>query len=91
MRHLAILHWNPSIVALIIGMLILFSSGKVQAQQNDSILLEDPALYFKTLEQHFKIVQKNQSNEAEIFLQDLRIKWEYGFFSDEITNLCDYQ
>ncbi|MDA3906206.1 MAG: hypothetical protein PF484_09045 [Bacteroidales bacterium] len=86
MRHLAILHWNPSIVALIIGMLILFSSGKVQAQQNDSILLEDPALYFKTLEQHFKIVQKNQSNEAEIFLQDLRIKWEYGFFSDEIKS-----
>ena len=81
MQRPTFLHWNYSMLILII--FVLFS-GKTQAQQRVSSFPEDPILYFSTLEQHFSFVQKSKKKEAAIFLQELKIKWNSDFFSDDV-------
>ncbi len=84
MRLPLFLLWNRSIVALIVLLFIFSSLGKLQAQQNISGFPEESEMYFSSLEQHFKFVQKSKTKEAENFIQNLKIKWQSGFFSEEI-------
>lgn len=86
MRHPAFLHWNPSMLMLVILELSLSLSGKAQAQQRVSNFPEDPVLYISSLEQHFGFVQKSKNKEAASFIQDIKLKWNSGFFSDEIKS-----
>lgn len=84
MRLPALLHWNPSIVVVLILALLISSVDKAHAQKRISSFSENSTLYFNTLEQHFESAQKSKKKDAESFLQNLKIKWQSDFFSDEI-------
>lgn len=86
MRHPAFSLWNYPLLILMVLMLSISSIGKAQSQQRVSSFPEDPALYLSTLEQHFNFVPKNKKKEAQIFLANLKTKWNSGFFSADIQS-----
>jgi len=86
MRLPTFLHWNLSIVALFLGIGLLFSSEIVYSQQNISTKQADSIEPIAKIEHYLKRVTKNNTKEAESILQDLKIKWQSGFFSQEIKS-----
>lgn len=77
-----------SFFILTLGILMSLLSENAYAQSKERVTSfpEDPIQYISTLEQHFEFIQKSKKKDADIFLEDFKLRWQTGFFTDEIKS-----